>query len=117
MFRHIVLLTLKDDTTDVQRQQLLDGLATLPAQIPGFLVLRSHLGGFLGRSHVLEAVLGLPDDLAGVRIVRDRVPGRVSPTAHHLAVSIEDDATTRVTHDDVAVIDPECHARPFLVAR
>ena len=29
MFRHIVLLTLVPDTTDAQRQFLLDGLATL----------------------------------------------------------------------------------------
>ena len=33
MFRHIVLLTLVPDTTDEQRQFLLDGLATLPAAI------------------------------------------------------------------------------------
>ncbi|HOT80181.1 MAG TPA: Dabb family protein [Microthrixaceae bacterium] len=33
MFRHIVLLTLVPDTTDEQRQFLLDGLATLPPAI------------------------------------------------------------------------------------
>lgn len=71
MFRHIVLLTLKDDTTDVQRQQLLDGLATLPAQIPA---IRNYTFGLDagvsdGNAHVVAE--GDFDDVEGYVAYRD----------------------------------------------
>ncbi|MGH9038733.1 MAG: Dabb family protein [Acidimicrobiia bacterium] len=34
MFRHVVMVSFAEDTTDEQKQALRDGLATMPEQIP-----------------------------------------------------------------------------------
>lgn len=71
MFRHIVLLTLKDDTTDEQRQAILDGLATLPGRVP---TIRSYTFGLdagvnPGNAHVVAC--GDFEDVDGYLVYRD----------------------------------------------
>ena len=57
MFRHVLLLTMRDDADDAQVDALVDALRSLPAQIPEIVSYRA------GRD------LGLRDDTADVAIV------------------------------------------------
>lgn len=57
MFRHVLLLTMRDDADDTQVNALVDALRSLPAQIPEIVSYRT------GRD------LGLRDDTADVAIV------------------------------------------------
>ncbi len=57
MFRHVLLLTMRDDADDAQVDALVDALRSLPAQIPEIASYRA------GRD------LGLRDDTADVAIV------------------------------------------------
>lgn len=86
MFRHIVLLTLKDDTTEAQRRQLLDGLATLPASIP---TIRRYSYGVDagindGNSHIVA--VGDFDDVEGYLVYRDHPAHRQVVERHILPV-------------------------------
>ena len=54
MFRHVLLLTMRDDADDTQVNALVDALRSLPAQIPEIVSYRT------GRD------LGLRDDTADV---------------------------------------------------
>lgn len=71
MFRHIVLLTLKDDTTDEQRQALLDGLATLPGQIPSIRSYTFGLDAGLNNGNAHVVACGDFDDVDGYLVYRD----------------------------------------------
>lgn len=57
MFRHVLLLTMRDDADDTQVNALVDALRSLPAQIPEIVSYRA------GRD------LGLRDDTADVAVV------------------------------------------------
>lgn len=57
MFRHVLLLTMRDDVEDAQVDGLVDALRALPAEIPELTSYR------VGRD------LGLRDDTADVAIV------------------------------------------------
>lgn len=59
MFRHIVMLTLRDDTTEAQRRALLEGLATLPGRIASI------------RGYSVGVDVGLADGNASVSVVGD----------------------------------------------
>src|SRR4051794_35828734 len=81
MFRHVVLLRFVPEATAEQRQAVLDGLATLPAQIPEL------------RSYEFGADLGISDgnfDLAVVADVDDADAYRVYAShPAHVAVITE----------------------------
>jgi hypothetical protein len=57
MFRHVVLIRLRPDAPDGQRQAILDGLRSLPAQIPEI------------RGYEVGADLGLRDGNPDIGIV------------------------------------------------
>ena len=68
MFRHVVLLKFVSDATAEQRQGVLDGLATLPGQIPE---LRSYLFGpdaGVNEGNFDLAVVADCDDVAAYRV-------------------------------------------------
>jgi hypothetical protein len=81
MFRHVVLLRLVPEATAEQRQAVLDGLATLPGQIPEL------------RSYVFGPDAGISEgnfDLAVVAEVDDADAYRAYAThPAHLAVIAE----------------------------
>ena len=67
MFRHVVLLKFVAEATDAQRQAVLDGLRTLPAQIPE---LRSYVIGpdaGINEGNFDLAVVADCDDVEGYR--------------------------------------------------
>lgn len=68
MFRHVVLITLSPEATDLQRQALLDGLSSLPAAIPE---IRSYVFGVdagLAEGNATVAVVADFDDVDGYRV-------------------------------------------------
>ena len=68
MFRHVVLLRLVHEATAEQRQAVLDGLATLPGQIPE---LRSYVFGpdaGVNEGNFDLAVVADCDDVDGYRV-------------------------------------------------
>lgn len=80
MVRHIVLLTLKPETTDEQRQAILDGLATLPERIP---TIRSYSFGVdagLNEGNADIVAVGDFDDRDGYLAYRDH-------EAHHEVIA------------------------------
>ena len=71
MFRHIVLLTLKPDTTDEQRQAILNGLSTLPDRIA---TIRSYSFGTdaeVNRGNADVVAMADFDDVDGYLAYRD----------------------------------------------
>jgi len=71
MFRHIVLLILKDDTTDAQRQALLGGLATLPERVPTIRSYTFGLDAGLNPGNAQVVACGDFDDADGYLAYRD----------------------------------------------
>lgn len=71
MFRHIVLLTLKDDTTDEQRRAILDGLATLPGRIPTIRRYSFGLDAGINEGNAEVVACGDFDDADGYLVYRD----------------------------------------------
>lgn len=71
MFRHIVLLTLRADTTDAQRQTLLDGLATLPKAIPEISEYRFGTDLGLAEGNATIGIVADFTDQAAYEVYRD----------------------------------------------
>ena len=83
MIRHIALLTLRPDTTDEQRQHILDGLATLPAEIPALVDYRFGPDLGLAEGNATIAVVADCDDVAGYEAYRDH-PAHVAVIAERI---------------------------------
>lgn len=71
VFRHVVLLTLTDDSTDEQRQAILDGLATLPAAIDSLRHYSFGLDAGVDDGNATIVAVGDFDDADGYAVYRD----------------------------------------------
>lgn len=86
MFRHIVLLTLQPDTTDEQRQSILDGLATLPPAIPEIAEYRYGTDAGLAEGNATIGIVADFADQAAYEVYRDHPVHRAVITDRILPV-------------------------------
>jgi hypothetical protein len=80
MFRHIVLLTLTQDATEVSRQAILDGLATLPGRIPNLRTYTFGVDAGINEGNADVVAVADFDDVDGYLVYRDH-------EAHHQVIN------------------------------
>ena len=101
MFRHVVLLKFVAEATAEQRQAVLDGLATLPAQIPE---LRSYVFGpdaGVNERNFDLAVVADCDDVDGYRVYAGH-PAHLAVIAESIRPILADRAAVQYQVGDVA---------------
>ncbi len=84
MFRHIVLLTLKPETSDAQRQAIVDGLRTLPDTVGSIRSYSCGLDARIAEGNSDVCAVGDFDDEAGYLEYRDH-PAHRKVIAEHIA--------------------------------
>ena len=86
MFRHIVLLTLKPDTSDDARASVLTALASLPGQIDSLRSYNIGADAGLGPGNADVCAVGDFDDEAGYLAYRDHPAHKAVVEQHILPV-------------------------------
>jgi hypothetical protein len=96
MLRHVVLLRFKPETTDQQRQAMVDGLRSLPAQIPEIRGYEVDLDAQLRETNFDAGLVALFDDATAFRTYLEH-PAHVKVVTELIAPVAADRASIQFT--------------------
>ncbi len=88
MFRHVVLLTLRDTTTDAEVEALLAGLRSLPERIPAIRNYSAGRDAAVNPGNATVGAVGDFDDVDGYLTYRDH-PAHIEVIQEHIAPHLD----------------------------